>query len=503
MTEENSTHSKILSGGAIFTAAAIISQGSGFLQNIIFTNIFSVENYGRLALGLTIVGIMGPILQLGLGTGAKRYVKTYIQQDKVNKAYGTVVFAISVAGVLGTSVGVIVYHFADSIAIIGFNDPGFAPLLAIFSGIIVLKSMLIVLPETFQGWGKFGWSVFSGTLGQSLTRLGAAIFAALAGLTTNNMILIIISGFLLISISSIIHIFRDLKTRVEGKIKIPTSTLLSFSLPLLFSSLSGRILSSADYVLLGALDSVSSVGLYRPAFLLGSSVAVLFQALNKAFYPTAVSLYTARKKSNLEELIRTFMFWSFAVTLPIFIWVIIFRKELLTTLFEPEYAQSSIVLLIIAVTTLTEVAMGPVGTILEVHERTKVVFYTYAVAAIVNICLNLLLIPKFGMLGAALGTGLSLIILNVVQFSIVRRLLVLQYDLQRIIKAILISMVYVIPPILLSITGWLTVFLSLPYFFAVVITIIILVNLQDADQELLGPIFSYIDRIKQVADTLQ
>jgi len=503
MTEQNTTHSKILSGGAIFTAAAIISQGSGFLQNIILTNIFSVDNYGRLALGLTIVGVMGPILQLGLGTGAKRYVNTYLEQGKANKAYGTAVFAISVAGVLGTTVSIIVYFLSDSIATIVFNDPGFATLLAILSGMIVLKPMLIVLSETFQGWGKFGWSVFSGTLGQSLIRLGAAILAALSGLTTNNLILIVISGLLLISISSIIHMFRDLKTRVDEKINVPTSTLLSFSLPLLFSSLSGRILSSADYVLLGALDSVSSVGLYRPAFLLGSSVAILFQALNKAFYPSAVALHTAHEKPELEGLIQTFMFWSFAVTLPIFIWTVTFRNELLATLFQPEYAQNSIVLFIIASTTLVEIAIGPVGTILEVHERTNAVFYTYAFAAVVNICLNLLLIPKFGMLGAALGTGLSLIILNVAQFSIVRRLLDITYDIQRTTKAILIPLVYIIPPVLFSLTGWLTVFLSLPYFITVVITVVSSVDLREADQELLGPIFSYINRIKQVADTLQ
>ena len=163
-----------MQGGTILTIATVLGQGLGFVENIVLTSIFSVETYGRIALGLTVVGITGPLLQLGLGTGAKRYVGEYLSKEEPDKAYGTAVFAIVTSGVLGIFVATVIYVFSDILATAVFDDPAFGQLLSMFSGIIAVSSALGVLSATFQGKEQFTRSVFVGNLGQSVVRIGAA-----------------------------------------------------------------------------------------------------------------------------------------------------------------------------------------------------------------------------------------------------------------------------------------------------------------------------------------
>jgi O-antigen/teichoic acid export membrane protein len=490
-----------MQGGAILTVATVLGQGLGFVENIILANTFSVETYGRIALGLTVVGITGPLLQLGLGTGAKRYVGEYILKEDPYKEYGTVVFAIVISGSLGIFVATVIYVFSGILATAVFDDPGFGQLLAIFSGIIAVSSVLGVLSAIFQGKEQFARSVLVGNLGQSVIRISAAVLAVLAALTAESMVLLVAVGFVLLCFSSVLRLLMELRSQAKH-IEIPAKKLLSFSMPLLFSTISSRILSSADYLLLGAIGTVTSVGLYRPAFLLGSSVGILYQALNKAFYPIAISI-NATNDQSAERLLTPFLFWSFVLTVPVFTWTTIFSSELLKILFKPAYAEGSLTLVIIAFTIFVSVILGPVGTILEIFKKTTLILYSYIAASLLNISLNVLLIPEFGILGAAIGTGISLIVLNLMQLVVARRYIRFEYDLSRMGRALFVAVVLVVPAVILPLADWMLIPLSVPYFVLVLWLTVAIVPIRDADRELFGPITERVTILRRAVDRFQ
>ncbi|TKX62987.1 hypothetical protein EXE48_04310 [Halorubrum sp. ASP1] len=496
MPDRDDVYTKLFEGGVIFTIATIFGQGFGFLENILLTRAFSVENYGRISLGLTLVALAGPVLHLGLGLGAKRYIGEYITEDKPDKAYGTAILAIFVALFVGTVMGSVLYFFSNIISTRIFNDPEFIPLLKIFAGLVSLVSTLSVLSKTFQGWEKFGLAVCTGKFGQAILRLSAVVVAVVVGLSPNTMIAGIVVGFALLVIGGVIILLRGLRARAEG-VEIPVKKLLVFSLPLLLSGFSARILSSADYLLLGVFRSTSSIALYRPAFLLGFSVSILFQALNRSYYPLAVRIRTTDSQLREDQMLATFLFWSLVLTMPIVVWTVTFSEELLSSLFQPRYAQSSNALAVIAISMLGSVIVGPVGTILEVYERARIVLYTYIVASVLNIIVNILLIPKYGIFGAAVGTGISLVLLNVMQFFFARQNLSFNYDYSRIIISSAITLLLIFPVAVLPFPDWTAVAFSLPYFLITIGTIVFIIPIRETDRKLFEPIFGRLDTIRQ------
>jgi O-antigen/teichoic acid export membrane protein len=480
---------RLVAGGSIFVVAGILGRVFGLIETIVLTNIFSVADYGRIALGLTIIGITGPILQLGLSSGAKRYIRSYSEENEHQKAYGTAILAIGVAAGLGITVAAVTYFLSGRISTMVFNDPSFRSILVAFTGVVAVKSVLGVLSDTYQGREQFLLSVGFGKPGQAFFRVIVAVIAAVAGLLAGEMITLLAGGFVVLAVVGSTHLLKSLREHASTP-NIPVRKLFGFSLPLVFSTISGRVLSDADYILIGIFASSAAVGIYRPAFLLGSSVLIFYQALNRSFYPVYNQVVTADDNDGGVELLGTFLFWSYVLTIPIVVWTVVFAEPILTSFFGPEYGRGRNVLRIISATLLCSVVVGPVGTILEVRERTNAVLKTYVLSMVVNIMLNVLLIPVYGILGAAIGTSISLLVLNLGQYSVAKRVEHFNRNLRKMGKGSLIAIVTVVPAAVLPIPDWVIVPLSVLYFLIVLGLTYAIVPISDSDKALFGPFVS-------------
>jgi len=175
-----------------------------------------------------------------------------------------------------------------------------------------------------------------------------------------------------------------------------------------------------DIVILGFFVPADEVGVYRVAAQAATLVSFSLQIVNMAIAPHFARLYSARKLDRLQQLVTAGARWTIAGAVPASLLLIIFGEGLLSLIFGEEYGAGALALSILAIGQLVNAGAGSVGLLLNMSGHERVNASSALLATLLNIVLNLALVPRFGITGAASATAASLIIWNIVLCRAVR-----------------------------------------------------------------------------------
>jgi O-antigen/teichoic acid export membrane protein len=236
-------------------------------------------------------------------------------------------------------------------------------------------------------------------------------------------ILVLIGGFMReplsyifvsFSVSSILTllflIFDSYRMRILVWAK-PSSRLagelLKFSIPLLLAGLMGMILTWTDTLMLGYFYGTRMVGYYKVASPIARSLPFFLAAVTYMYLPIATQLYSLSRIQELKRVYQVLSKWVFLLTFPIFLLVFSYPRATIGFLFGSKYLPSASPLQILAIGFMFYTMMGLSGTSLVVIKDNNFLLFSTGVAGALNILLNYLLIPPYGMVGAAIATVLS------------------------------------------------------------------------------------------------
>ena len=168
----------------------------------------------------------------------------------------------------------------------------------------------------------------------------------------------------------------------------------------------------ADIVLLGFFVTADEVGVYRVAAQAAMLVAFGLQVVNLVASPQFSRLYTRGERRQLQRLAVLCARASLAIALPVALVFIAFGQPLLAFVVGQEYVSGSIALAILAIGQLVNAGMGPVVLLLDMTGHERIVTRTVTIASVGNILANLVLIPLFGLNGAAIASAATFVFWN-------------------------------------------------------------------------------------------
>lgn len=179
--------------------------------------------------------------------------------------------------------------------------------------------------------------------------------------------------------------------------------MLLFSLPLVPSSIAVYVLTYIDRISIRGLLGLSELGIYGVGFRLISFVPILMMAVNMALTPLIYSRY--KEQDTPKQFAKLFRYFLFGALLAISS-VSLFSKEILVIFTTPKYyAAASVMPFLIASGFLTNMYNFTPG--LFIVKKTKIIAVINVVAALISFALNMLLIPRFNIFGAALANFTS------------------------------------------------------------------------------------------------
>jgi O-antigen/teichoic acid export membrane protein len=401
----------VFTGGSVVFLGLFVELGVSFLAKLVIARILGPVDYGVVALGVTTMVIVSTVVLLGLNTGIGRYLPRY---DDPEHRRGVLVSAFQIAVPLAIVAGIVVYVTAPIIATVGFSDPSVTPILRVFGLIIPLAAVVRLTIGSAQGLQQVLPKVYIQNLVLPLTRFIAVLVMLGLGFGVLGVAWAYAIAYTVAAVVGIYVLVQrtPLVSRAIDAVSMHRD-LLTFSTPLVVSATMTLILSDIDTFMLGYFSSTRAVGVYNTVYPLAHLLIIAMSSFGFIFMPVVSKLYKNGDTTTIRRLYQIATKWIFLVTFPIFAIVVLFPTQTIRLTFGPKYVGGSLALVVLAVAFFTHAVAGPNADALMSIGQTRTIMYDNTLVAAVNVVLNLVLIPQYSILGAAVATAVSYVLLNV------------------------------------------------------------------------------------------
>jgi len=440
MPKEEKNLRRVAKGGTLIFCGTIIGGLVSMLLHILLSRTLGARQYGLYTLGFSIFLIAHSILSLGLQRGILRYVSVHYGVKDMKRTKGTLLFSLTVGAATNIFGGTIIYVFADKIAIGIFNEGEFAAVIRFFSIALPFYDILMLCCSGIRGFQKmFAFTLFRNILQPIVNITIVMVLFLLTGLNLRMVLyayLITILIIAAVTLGYLRYIFTDLTSSLEPIIE--AQIMMRYSIPLLFVGMAYILLSSVDRIMIGYYCVPESVGIYSVAAKVAIQIKVVLTCINTSIGPIIADLGNKGRKSEIAFLFKTSTRWIVTLVLPMVLICVLFARNLVG-LFGTDFLESRLILVILSFAYLIAAGTGSVGVILNMTGRQNIEMVNTFFMLLLNIVLNMWLIRAYGVVGAAIATGLSIGLTNIAKLVEVRIFLGFQpYD-RKYIKPIFIT----------------------------------------------------------------
>lgn len=203
---------------------------------------------------------------------------------------------------------------------------------------------------------------------------------------------------------------KHAKTTIE---KFSSLHIIQFSSPMMLSSLMLFLLNWTAVFMLGAMVSEQELGIYNLAFKLASLAMLVIISMNIVLAPKIAELYKTKNLEELHSVIKKATRLVIILTLPIVLFLVFFSNFVLGV-FGSNFVQGKTTLIIISIGVMLNVLTGNVDQILNMTSHQKILKNITIFGFLLNVILNLMLIPVYGIIGAATASLITNVVFNLI-----------------------------------------------------------------------------------------
>jgi O-antigen/teichoic acid export membrane protein len=388
--------------------------GVGFI--FVVARLMGAEQFGLYRLGVTVVMVLSAASMLGLDAGIKRYVAIARQESNVEHLAGIIRFGVGLPFLVAMGLAIVVALGAEIIATEVFNSPEFTPVLRISSIAIPLFALANSFSALAMAFKRVEYDVYTQDIGKEAAKAILSVIAILIGLGVSGVMMALnVAAILsLIPLIYLVHGLFPLRTAFFGRTSYDTREITRFSLPLFLSTLLSQFGRRLEELFLGIFSIVLNVGIYSAMQSFTQIGTFANVAVRGIATPIITELHHQKKIAELKRFYQTLTKWSLTFNLPIFLTVLIFGESLLGLLGE-EFTIGAFGLAILSFGNLVDAGTGSSGVMVSFAGFSRLTLLNSVVYLGSSLVLNLLLIPRWGLDGAAWAGSLTIIIVNLLR----------------------------------------------------------------------------------------
>lgn len=409
----------LLASSVIAFIGIFLSKVFSYLHRIIVARYFGPEEYGLFLLAFVILGTIGAFASLGLQEGLLRFIpRQRVKNDKERIRY-LLLLSSRVTICTGTIAGVVLFIFSETIAQSIFSNIALTPYLRVFSILIPLTLLNNILLATIKSFEKIAIYSFIYNFSQNFVKVVALVALIFLGVTQGAIIwsqvitilwIFFISYYFARKLSP--RIFLGVSKLAPNDRDVLRRSLISYSWPIMFYSILGSILYWVDSFSIGYFIGVKEVGFYNVAVPTAALLTFAPEIFMQLFFPLINREYSKGNIKVIRELSKQVSKWIFMVNLPLFLLMLIFPGTIINLLFGSQYLSAVNSLRILAIGSFI-FSMFVISTnLLNMAGKSKVILVNTIVIGVVDLVLNIIFVPLYGINGAALTTMVSFILLG-------------------------------------------------------------------------------------------
>lgn len=401
----------VLVGGVM--RAAIRLRGLLFIP--IITISLGVDAFGAYAQVLAIVNLLELIFGLGLYDSLVRYGRRTTAVADLYYSLGTVAL-VSAASVTG-----LIVLFATRISTLTLGTPAYA-------GALRVGAFLILVRTAFRlSWNYFRidsriklFSFVEGVKAYGIVVVVAfsvlVLGTGLAGLFVSMvlweaLVVVVLQAQIVREVGVTVPSFRDLRMHLE------------YSVPVALSSLAGNVSSRADRIMIGVFLGASAVGVYSIAYQIATAVMMYVTPIQQTFFPEFSNFIDEGKLGKCRTYLRVGVRYFLIVAVPTVGGMYLIGPDVISILTSGQGIPSPAVIAVIALGIAVQGADKLYGVVIKAVEETDWRAKVLGIGAVANIVVNLVAIPSLGIMGAALATLATYLLVSVLTVGRVKQLI--------------------------------------------------------------------------------
>jgi O-antigen/teichoic acid export membrane protein len=373
---------ELVTGGSITSIFRIIGIGVGYIFILLITRNFGAEGMGIFALSFTLLSVITVIGRLGFDMALLRFVSEYSSQDKWDLVKEIYMKAMKMTVPFCIFLSILLFLFSPYIAKYIFGKEQLSMYFRIISFAVLPLALKFMNSESLRG----------------LKKIKEYSFFQLVSVHLFSTIFIL--GLLVFMDSTqvpIIAYSNSLKMR----------NILDVSFPMLLSSSMFLVMYWTDTIMLGIFRTEGEVGVYNVALKVAALTTFSLFAVNSIAAPKFAEFYGKGDMGGLERVVhhsKKMIFWgSFPVVLVFFLF-----PSFILGIFGDEFRTGVYAFLLLTFGQFIQAMSGSVRHILSMTGKHKTLQNITFYAMLINIVLNVILIPLYGINGAAFSSMVSM-----------------------------------------------------------------------------------------------
>jgi O-antigen/teichoic acid export membrane protein len=411
----------LVRGGALNTVGIVANALLSFGFGVVIARALGADGAGAFFVTLAAFAILQSVAQMGADTGAMRTIARYLALERRRDVRTVVRVGLLPALLLGSALAVVLYWMAPTLAetIVPDRPDEATTYLRILAPVLPIAAGSAILLGATRGLGVMLPYVVIDRTGRSGLRLALALLVAALGLGGAAFLVAWIVPVAIGFVAAAVWLLA-LVSRAERAAPFEAHAAASGAVAREFWSFSVyrgvaalfRVgLLWAGLLLVGALGSAAEAGAYSAATRIVTAGAFALEAVLVVMGPQISALLALDQRERTGLVFQTATAWLTALSFPFYITVALFAP-LALQIFGEDFTMATTALVILSLAMLLDMATGPVTTVLLMAGRSSWFLLNVIATLAVNVVANILLIPPFGVTGAAVAWAVSIVVQN-------------------------------------------------------------------------------------------
>lgn len=477
---------RVASGSVLIFISMFFGLGLNYIYSICLARMFDAEAFGLYTLGLAAFSVLSVVSVAGLDRAILRFIPAVNDGDTTSMVGPMVKHIAWMSLIIGCVTGFALLGLSSSLSTKIFGKPALTHVLIFFSFAIPLFSLSMVLLSTLQALQDNRWRSFvkygcepivKFSLTVAFVWLGWGLYGALAAFGIALCLTTVLAYIPLRRYVSLGCLSFQHRTFHEKVVR--------FAAPLLGALIVASLANRSDVFVIGYWLLPEQVGFYGAAVQTASIIALILSSIDSVATPLISRAIASGHRADLESLLQSVLRWSITISLPVFLIFVLFPDEVLS-IFGDRFQQASYCLVLLAISQIINAASGSSNTALVLAGCSRMVMWNSIWLGLIQIALNVLLVPPYGITGAALGTAIALALISFVRLcecSLLLKVKVVERDIWKPVvgATITLGLVFFLKSSGLSISWWILAAASVVLY----LLITTLLGLQKEDRNIL------------------
>ena len=403
----------------------------GYLLTLVIAHLFGAKGLGDYVLAITVLRLFTLLSKIGLDTTSIRFIASFASQKKWTSIFHfrkQVIIILSFTSIISS---LLMYFLANPIADLININYRYVEINAFF---VMPMAFFMLHYQSLRGLKRIAEFSFFYRMSQALFSIISIVIIYQFTKGSEVPVYAYLVSVFIVSLLSFLSFRYWLKNRSDGKESaeqeiMSYSTLLKISIPLMFAQSVQFIMAWTDKLMLGAMTTSEDVGIYHTAFKLSMFAAVALMSINSIAAPKFAEMFGKDDMEGLKKVVHQSTKMIFWTSVPLVTIFFIF-PEFFLGLFGEEFKIGVAAFIFLSCGRLISSFSGSVGNILQMTGNQNIYAKILFVGAILNVTLNLILIPDtsplavfniVGINGAAFASMSSLIVWNVGMVFVVKK----------------------------------------------------------------------------------